>query len=924
MEFRLLGEVQLAAGGRHLDLGTPRQQAVLAALAVDAGRPVPIETLVDRVWNDAPPVEARNVLYSHLSRIRQLLNNAAQATGMTAGIDRRSAGYVLEINPDRIDMHRFTALVERGKDARVEDDERAAALSEALRLWRGPPLAGIKGDWGDQVRDSWHRRRLEAVELWGEIELRTGRFDAVITTVPDLVDEYPLAEQLEVLVIKALHAAGRDAEALDRFAVVRRRLADELGADPGPELRALHATILRGEPPVKSAKDSPLSTPAQLPPDVPGFVGRANELGRLDGVLRDGPRTVRIVTVSGTAGVGKTALVVHWAHRVRREFPDGQLYLNLRGFDPAGSPVTPAEAVRGLLDSFDVPHQRVPAGFDAQVGLWRSVLADRRVLIVLDNARDAEQVRPLLPGAPGCLVLVTSRDLLTGLVAAGAHPLPLDLLDSAGSRALLAARVGANRVTTESAAVDDIVATCARLPLALAVVAARAATHPHFTLTALAGQLSAARGSLDEFSSADPATDPRAVFSWSYLQLTDDAARLFRLLGLHAGPDISTQAAASLAGLPVARARRLVAELARAHLIAESAPGRFTCHDLLRAYAAEEADLIEYAADRTAAVRRVLAHYIHSANNADRLLDPRREEPPPLVELPQDVTPEQVADRAQAEAWFAAERAVLLGVVHQGPEFDAEVWEVVWLARRFLFHQGRFRDESTALAVALAAAQRLGDPVRQAFAHCYLGCIAVWLDRYDEAAEGFDAAFDLYRDAADLIGQAYVEHYRSWMLERQNRIAQASTHAERALELFRAAGHRAGQAKCLNAVGWFHALRGDHGKAIDYCEEALTLQTELGDQINAAQTWHSLGYSHEHLGRHQQAVRCYQTAVNLFRENSYRRGEAIALTSLGETHQVMGDLAAARQAWQGALDIYDQLGSPDAEQLRAKLATITP
>jgi DNA-binding SARP family transcriptional activator/tetratricopeptide (TPR) repeat protein len=920
MEFRLLGEVRLLVGGRSLDTGTPRQQAVLAALAVDAGRPVPIETLVDRVWSDAPPHEARNILYSHLSRVRQLLRDAAAASGIPARIDRRSAGYVLEIDRDLVDLHRFARLADRGRDPRGIDADRAAALSEALGLWHGAPLSGIPGEWADQVRDSWRLRRLDAIVHWGELELSMGHADAVLGAVPDLAAEYPLAEPLEGLLMRALHAAGRDAEALDRYAALRQRLTDELGTDPAQELRALHAAILRGELPTPVAAEpaagSPLATPAQLPPDVFGFAGRDEELRRLDGMIAGGARAVRIVAVSGTAGVGKTSLAVHWAHRVRHEFPDGQLYVNLRGFDATGSPVTPAEAIRGLIDAFDVPQQRIPAGFEAQVGLYRSLLANRRTLIVLDNARDAEQVRPLLPGAPGCLAVVTSRTMLSGLVAAGAVPLTLDLLDVGEARTLLAGRIGADRVAAEPRAVEEIVSSCARLPLALAVAAARAATHPGFTLADLAGELRAARGGLDEFSSADPATDPRAVFSWSYLQLTDDAARLFRLIGLHPGPDIGTPAAASLAAIPPARARTLLTELARAHLVAEPTPGRYTCHDLLRAYAREEAEIIEYAADRTAAVRRLLAHYIHSANHADHLLDPRREEPPTLTPLPPGVTPQLTEHPID---WFNTERPVLLAAIHQPPEFDAEVWELVWTTRRYLAHQGHWHEEIDALTVALSAARRLGDTLKQAFAHCFIGCTNVWFDQYEDARADLQAALELYRAAGNRIGEAYVQHYFCWMLDRQGRKREALVHAERALALFRSVGHQAGQAKALNAVGWFHALLGDHRAAIGYCEEALALQTELGDQVGAGQTWHSLGYVHDHLRDHSRAISCHLAAIDLFRESGYRINEAHVLISLGDTHRNAGNLKMARVTWQEAATILEQLDHPDLDQARSRL-----
>jgi DNA-binding SARP family transcriptional activator/tetratricopeptide (TPR) repeat protein len=918
MEFWLFGEVQLRAGEQVLDVGTPRQQAVLAALAVDAGRPVAMETLVDRVWHDAPPVEARNVLYSHLSRIRQLLRRAEAVTGTTARLDRRTSGYVLAVDPGSIDLHRFAGLVERGGDQARSIEERADSLAEALRLWRGPPLAGIQGEWAAQVRDTWHRRRLDAAVRWASLQLELERADEVLAVLPGLVAEYPLAEPLEVLFLRALHAAGRDAEALDRYATVQQRLAEELGTDPGPELRTLHGALLRGELPVAERRER-LATPAQLPPDVYGFAGRDEELRRLDGVVAAG---ARIVAMSGTAGVGKTSLVVHWAHRVRDDFPGGQLYVNLRGFDPTGSPVPPAVAVRGFLDAFEVPLQRIPATFEAQVGLYRSLLADRHVLVVLDNARDAEQVRQLLPGSPTCVVLVASRNALVGLVTAGAHPLTVDLLTGDGARQLLVGRLGTARVAAEPRAVDEIIGLCARLPLALAVVAARAATNPTFDLAALARELGDARYSLDEFARADPATDPRAVFSWSYLRLTEPAARLFRLFGLNSGPEIGARATASLMGLPPAQVRQLLAELVAARLVAEPRPGRYTCHDLLRAYASELATAHDPETDRRAATRRLLGHYVHTANEADRLLDPRREPPPPLTPLPPGVTPERLTDQTRARAWFDAEYRVLLVAMRQDPEFDVEVWELSWMTRRFLAYQGHWHIELDVLTVALAAAERLGDRIKQAFTQCYLGTTYVWFEKHEDARIRLETALELYRDAGHDIGQAFVHYYLAWMLERQGHNEEALTHVEQSLELYRAADHLPGQAKALNAVGWFHALLGDYRTAIDYCEKTLALQMKLGDQVAAGQTWHSLGYAHDHLGDHARAIACYQAAVGLFRESGYLFGEALVLSSLGDAYFAVDDRNAAREAWQQSFDIFDQLGHPDAEDSRAKLTKL--
>jgi DNA-binding SARP family transcriptional activator/tetratricopeptide (TPR) repeat protein len=914
VEFRLFGEVELRADGARVDLGTPRQQTVLAVLLVDAGRPVAVETLIDRVWDDAPPAEARNILYSHLSRIRRLLKQAG-----TAHIERRHAGYVLELDPGVVDLHRFRQLVERGRDAEPADTART--LAEALDLWRGPPLASIPGGWAAEVRAHWQRRRLDAVVRWAGAEVALGRPDAVIAALPELAAEFPLVEPIEAVLMRALHAAGRDAEAVDRYRLLRERLADQLGTDPSTELRELHQAILRGERPPEpptTAPAAPATVPAQLPPDLAGFTGRDDELRRLDD-LRDGA-----VAVSGTAGVGKTALAVHWAHRVRDRFPGGQLYVNLRGFDPTGSPVSPAEAVRGFLDAFAVAPERLPAGFEAQVGLYRSLLAGRRVLVVLDNARDAEQVRPLLPGAADCLAVVTSRTQLSGLVAGGAVPLVLDLPDDAEAGALLAGRLGAARVAAEPGAVADIVAMCARLPLALAVVAARAAAHPRFDLAVLAGELRTARGGLDEFAGTDPATDPRAVFSWSYFQLGAGAQRMFRLLGLHDGPDISVAAAASLAGVPVPMARRLLAELATTHLAAERLPGRYACHDLLRAYAAEQACHTDGEADRRAAVRRVLGHYLHSADEADRLLNPHRDAPPAPPPLPEGAEPVRLPDRERALEWFTAEHAVLVAAVRGATGFDAEVWRLVWALRRVLAFQGHWQDAIDVLGVALAAARRLDDPAKQSFAHCYLGLALSRFRRHDDARAHLEAAVDLAREVGDRAGEAFARLYHALLLERQDRHRAALPHARAALDLFLAAGHRAGQAKALNAIGWFHAMLGDHEEALAHCRQALEVQRELGDQVGLAETWDSLGYVHRGLGRHDRAVASYRAAAELYRELDDRYNEATSLTSLGHAQLAAGDAGGAADAWRRAVELLDQLGHPDAAAARELAGSVGP
>jgi tetratricopeptide (TPR) repeat protein len=618
---------------------------------------------------------------------------------------------------------------------------------------------------------------------------------------------------------------------------------------------------------------------------------------------------------------------VHWAHLVADRFPDGQLYVNLRGFDPSGSPMKPADAVRGFLDAFAVPPGRIPFGLEAQAGLYRSLLADRRVLVVLDNAATVEQVRPLLPAAPGSLVVVTSRNQLAGLVTtAGAHPLTLGLLTVAGARDLMARHLGRDRVAAEPQAVDEIIAVCSRLPLALSVVAARAAAHPGFSLAALAGELREphsgldTRGGLDAFDGGDPAADVRTAFSWSYRWLTAGGARLFRLLGLHCGPDIAAPAAASLAGVSAEQVRPLLAELARAHLVEEHAPGRFAVHDLLRVYAVELVNTLDTGAERRAAVHRVLDYYLHTACAAKRSLSPHRD---PIIVSPLQpgATPDDLSDAGQAMAWFAAEHPVLLGAVGQSAAdgFDAHTWQLAWTLTGFFDRRGHWHDWLVTQNLALAASQRLADLPAQALAHSGLARAHTHLRRFDEAHLHYRHALDLFGALDDHTGQADTHRSLAEVFARQARYVDALDHAKQALHLYRAVGHQAGQAAALNTVGWCYALLSDYENTLTHCQEALIQQQELGHRAAEAATWDSLGYAHHHLGHREEATTCYQQALEVCREIGDRDGEAETLTHLGDTHHANGDPVPARRAWHEALIILDELGHPDADEVRAKL-----
>jgi DNA-binding SARP family transcriptional activator/tetratricopeptide (TPR) repeat protein len=936
--------MEVRAAGQVLDLGPPKRRLLFAALLVDAGRPVSVATLVDRVWDEAPPAEVRGTLYAHISHIRRLLAQVAGDGDPPVRLTRRDSGYLLEVDPDHVDLHLFRRLVEEARGER--DQERARLLRTALELWRGVPFAGLSGAWVGRLRESWHQHRLDAVVAWSQTELELGNPGAVIGRIRDLTVEYPLAEPLTEVLMRALYATGQTAEALRCYATIRQCLADELGADPGAQLRELHQGILRDDlatfpvsvtPPSAPTSPAPAvprsgpvagAPPAQLPIGVAGFTGRARELAELDGLLVKAagePAAWAIVALSGTAGVGKTTLAVHWAHRVAGQFPDGQVYVNLRGFDPTGQAMAPTEAVRGFLDAFDVPPPRIPIDLGAQEALYRSLLAGRRVLVVLDNARDAEQVRPLLPGTPGCLVLVTSRSQLPGLVAAeGAHPLTLDLPSFDEAHQLLARRLGQSRVAAEPVAVGEIITRSARLPLALAIVAARAATHPGFPLSTLASELGPARDSLDAFAGADAVTDVRTVFSWSYRTLPPEAARLFRLLGLHPGPDLTAPQAASMAGVPVGQVRPLLAELAGAHLVTEHAPGRYALHDLLRAYAAELAGTTDSEPDRHAARHRLLDHHLHSGYRAALLMNPHRDAITLTAPVP-GVTSEPHADDSTALAWFTAEHAVLLAVTRQAVDhgFDDHARQLAWILADFFQWQGHWHDWAAVQRVALTATRRSGDRAGQATAHRSLGLAYIRLGgQNDRAHAELVQALDLYRELGDVTGQAHSHVALGGLLEQKTRYRDALHEVEQALGLFRTVGHQIGQARALNAIGWCHTLLGDHQEALACCEAALALSQEVGERRAVANAWDSLGYAHHQLGEYQRAITCYQQAIDLFRRSGDQYYEADVLGHLGDTHAALGDGGAAHRAWRDALTILDDLGHAQADQVREKLDSL--
>jgi DNA-binding SARP family transcriptional activator/tetratricopeptide (TPR) repeat protein len=904
VEFTLLGEVGVTVGGVAVEPGPSRQRAVLAALAVDVNQAVPADQLADRVWGELVPPSVRTTLRVYLSRLR--------AAGLE--IVRRSGGYVLVAEVDSVDLHRYRELVGRARSER--DDVRAlASFDEAARLWTGTPLLGVESPWLDATRYRLERERFLAEADHHDVALRLGGHARFVDVLAERAEAHPLDERLAGQFMLALHQSGRSADALEHHARVRRLLADQLGVDPGPGLRAVHQQVLEAAPagpapaaPMPSVPVPAGPVPRQLPSDLPGFSGREDLLASLDALLSHGT-TVVISALAGTAGIGKTTLAVHWAHRVAHRFPDGQLYVNLRGFDAEGSVVRPADAVRGFLDALGVPPHRVPAGFDAQVGLYRTMLAERRMIVVLDNARDAAQVRPLIAGSAGCAVLVTSRNELAGLVAStNARLLSLDLLTDGEARGLLEARLGAERVQADPAAIAEIITRCARLPLALAVVAARAAARPRTPLSAFAAELR--RDRLAGLASDDAHTDVRSVFSWSYRALSPAAARLFGLLGLHPGADFTAQAAASLAGSP--DVWQELGELTRAHLLTEHRPGRFRFHDLLRAYAAEQT----CGTERQDALERLVDHYRHTAQVLDRVFFAGGTEVEPEPPAPGTVTMDLAGER-DALAWFQAEQVTLFEIVRLAGKtgLHRQTWRLATAIADLCDRHAQVAESLAAQRIGLAAAQHLGERRGEAGIRQQMARLHTRLGKFADAESELTEALEINRDIGDIRNEARTELGLARLAGTRGDDREALQHARQAYELFSRAGSGPGQQDALNGIAWCLAQLGEHEEALSYCDRALVIGTSSG-------VVDTKGYIYQQLGDHAAAVVCFERAIVMARRAGDRFAEAEALTHLGDSHQTSGDGCAARSAWEAALTLLEGADVPEADGLRGRLDSL--
>jgi tetratricopeptide (TPR) repeat protein/transcriptional regulator with XRE-family HTH domain len=658
--------------------------------------------------------------------------------------------------------------------------------------------------------------------------------------------------------------------------------------------------------------------PRQLPAAVAGFTGRVAELAALTRVLdkaeAGAPGTVVISAIGGTAGVGKTALAVHWAHQAAVRFPDGQLYVNLRGYDPA-QPVAPADALAAFLRSLGVPGQDIPPEADERAARYRSLLAGKQMLIVLDNAGSADQVRPLLPGTPACTVLVTSRHTLTGLVARdGATRLDLDLLPLAEAVALLRALIG-TPVDAEGTAAAELAGQCCRLPLALRVAAELAASRPGVSLAALTRELADVRTRLDLLdASGDPSTQVRAVFSWSYRHLGAEDARTFRLLGLHPGPDLEPCAAAALTGTTVPLTRQALDVLARAHLIQLSASGRYGMHDLLRAYACELAVAEDDQDQRQAALTRLFDHYLHTAMAAiDALFPPEHHRRPRIP--PSDAPVPPLPDPAAAREWLDHERGTLVAVAahaaaHAWPGHATGLAAILF---RYVRTGAHYPEALTIFSHALSAARRTGDRTAEATALHTVGLIDWQQGRLQQASDHHRQALALFREADDQAGEAHALVNLGMAQTELGSYEQAARHQEEALTIFRSIGDHHGEARAIGNLGWTRQRQGRYQEAAGYHQRSLDLYSEIRDRPGEAWALSRLGVADLRLGRYQHAAEYLQRAMTMFREISGTGGACENLARLSEVYLRLGRYEQAIGNLEQALDMSREIGHPGLE-----------
>jgi DNA-binding SARP family transcriptional activator len=928
MEFRILGNLQVMADGHEVHISGLRSQRILAMLLLNANQVVTVGRLGEAAWGADPPETMPQQVRNRISVLRRLLTRPG------AVIETHEAGYRIRVGPDQLDLFVFDRLVER---ARAVASPRLGArmLRDALACWRGPALDGL-GELLESQSAILEEKRLNALSRRLDLEIAAGDHAAALPDLRRLNIEYPLHEGFAARLMVALCQQGRQGEALDTYRRLRSQLVAELGVEPGTEVRELNEAAIRGElaaPAAAVATGDParVPTPRELPRDVADFTGRADELARFSPVLTAASHSgvVGILAVHGTGGIGKSTLAIHAAHKLTHLYPDGQLYVDLQGATEGLRPLPPLEVLGRFLRVLGVDTGEVSLDLSEAAARFRSATAARRLLVVLDNARDAAQVAPLIPGSATCAVLVTSRRMLASLT--GAHHLHLDVLSDVEARTYLARIGGAQRIAAEPDAAAEIMHWCGNLPLALRIAGARIAARPGLPLRSVADRLADARRRLDALEFADMGV--RSSFDVSLQELRDSGDRANRaaadalvMLSLFDGPGIEVRAVARVLDQPEPRTERALDQLVDVSLLESAAPGRYRLHDLLRLYAREQAMTTVSAEHRAAALNRVLAMYIATAWNASSLVRPgdfraTRRDP----RWTQDSL--TIADTAQALDWLETERANLLAAIRQAantPGVPAEA--AVQLAQAmygFFQLRGYWNDMAEASHIALAAARRTGDRPAEAAVHNDLGAALCQLGHYVEAINCLHTGLRIHREVGDRHGEAQGLSNLGRIHRIQGRYNQALACQQRGLTLFAELGDWYGQAVGLVEFG---ALFGQTGRPLDAVaclNKSLSIYREMGDRNGEAEALRQLGVVQRVIELPEQALATQQNALSIDREFGLRSGLARDLLELGKTLRALGRLDEARAAWRESHTLFSELHSAEADAVAALLDKLT-
>ncbi|APU15698.1 DNA-binding transcriptional activator of the SARP family [Actinoalloteichus fjordicus] len=929
VEFRVLGPLEARRDGRAVSVGGHRQRSVLAALLLRANEAAGTGYLAEAIW-ETPPAAPESNIRTYVAGLRRALRGVGEPAER---ITTRPGGYLFSVHPGELDLLLFEDHAREGEHAvRRRDFTRAVEhLERALALWRGRPLEGsavgtLLATEADRIED----RRLAVMEQHAQAWIALGRPDLVVGGLRVLVAEHPYREELWAQLMLALYHGDRQAEALAAFAQVRGRLVTDLGIEPGLRLQRLHQEILSTEPTGAAGPDrtddavSVARAYRQLPMDIVEFTGRTAELSRLLRIVEEhgdpAATAVPVVAIEGMAGVGKTRLAVHAAHRIvgQGRFDEMQLWTDLHGFDPEHAPANPAEVLAGFLRLLGVPGQHIPHGLDARAALYRDRLVGRRVLVLLDNAATEEQVRPLLPGTADCLVLITTRRRLSGLD--GTRPLPLGVLTTEEAVGLLAHIAGDGRVEAEPAAARRVVELCGGLPLAVVLAARRLRNRPLWTVADLVERLGDAERRLARLSAG--ALGVHVVFDLSYRALPPRHRRLFRLLGMHPGDDITAHTAAALGDLHPDDAETLLEDLLDEHLLHQSTPGRYRFHDLLRSFARERAKAQESASDLAGAVTRLLSWYLHAAEGARRLLEPHRSQPVRLHPLLTRHPVPPLADHEQALAWCEAERAGLLAAVQASIEIEqlSIAWQLPSILLNFYYRRSHWADWLATHRIALKAARALGEQHGQGLIWRGLGIAYHDLRRFTEAVDCYQRAQRILDAVGDRNGQAWNLNNLGIGYIDLERLDDARSCFALALPAFRDTGDRQGEGICLGNLGDTLRRLGLRAEATAHLQEALHIQHDMTDQASLRFTLVSLGDLLHDDGDHAEAARHQREAIAASESVGDQRMVARALIGLARALETAGDGGAALHHRRRALAIFDELGDPQAEVLRPLLA----